>query len=133
MPDIGDFIRRSRRSAKIAIAAPGTPGDFRRWRRSAYKVAKCVAGFKSPLNTKEAIQIVKAACRRLIRARINDCNRRLNYYSNKLRQRLNKLKQLIPTNLVLDTVLTVADKRATQNGRTKPQQKLTRLLFCGIL
>ena len=26
MPDIGDFIRRSRRSAKIAIAVPGTPG-----------------------------------------------------------------------------------------------------------
>ena len=44
MPDIGDFIRRSRRSAKIAIAAPGTPGDFRRSRRSAYKIAKCVAG-----------------------------------------------------------------------------------------
>ena len=41
MPDIGDFIRRSRRLAKIAIAAPGTPGDFR---RSAYKIAKCVAG-----------------------------------------------------------------------------------------
>ena len=44
MPDIGDFIRRSRRSAKIAIAAPGTPGDFRRSRRSAYKIARCVAG-----------------------------------------------------------------------------------------
>ena len=28
---------------------------------------------KSPLNTKEAICIVKATCRRLIRARINDC------------------------------------------------------------
>ena len=40
MPDIGDFIRRSRRLAKIAIAAPGTPGDFR---RSAYKIAKSVA------------------------------------------------------------------------------------------
>ena len=39
MPDIGDFIRRSRRSAKIAIAAPGTPGDFRRSRRSAHKIA----------------------------------------------------------------------------------------------
>ena len=46
MPDIGDIIRRSRRSAKIAIAAPGTPGDFRRSRRSAYKIAKCVAGFR---------------------------------------------------------------------------------------
>ena len=44
MSDIGDFIRRSRRSAKIAIAAPGTLGDFRRSRRSAYKIAKCVAG-----------------------------------------------------------------------------------------
>ena len=44
MPDIGDFIRRSRRSAKIAIASPGTPGDFRRFRRSAYKIARCVAG-----------------------------------------------------------------------------------------
>ena len=46
MPDIGDFIRRSPRSAKIAIAAPGTPGDFLRSRRSAYKIAKCVAGLK---------------------------------------------------------------------------------------
>ena len=27
---LGDFIRRSRRSAKIAIAAPGTLGDYRR-------------------------------------------------------------------------------------------------------
>ena len=34
---------------------------------------------KSPLNTKEAICIVKATCRRLIRARINDCHRRINY------------------------------------------------------
>ena len=48
MPDIGDFIRRS---AKIAIALPGTPGDFRRSRRSAYKIAKCVAGFKVPIKT----------------------------------------------------------------------------------
>ena len=37
---IGDFIRRSRLPAKIAIAAPGTPGDFRRSRRSAYKIAR---------------------------------------------------------------------------------------------
>ena len=28
MPYIGDFIRRSRRSVKITIAPPGTPGDF---------------------------------------------------------------------------------------------------------
>ena len=40
------FIRQSRRSAKIAIAASGTPGDFRRSWRSAYKIARCVAGFK---------------------------------------------------------------------------------------
>ena len=46
MSDIGDFIRRSRRSAKIAIAAPGTLGDFRRSPRSAYKIAKCVAGLR---------------------------------------------------------------------------------------
>ena len=50
MPDIGDFIRRSRRLAKIAIAAPGTPGDFRRSPRSAYKIAKCVAGLREPMN-----------------------------------------------------------------------------------
>ena len=49
MPDIGDFIRRSRRSAKIAIAAPGTPGDFRRSRRSAYKIARCLAGLREKL------------------------------------------------------------------------------------
>ena len=36
---IADFKRRSRRSAKIAIAAPGTLGDFRRSPRSAYKIA----------------------------------------------------------------------------------------------
>ena len=46
MSDIGDFIRRSRRSAKIAIAAPGTLGDFRRSPRSAYKIARCVAGLR---------------------------------------------------------------------------------------
>ena len=40
MQNIRDFIRRSRRSRKIAIAAPGTPGDFRRSRRSAYKIAR---------------------------------------------------------------------------------------------
>ena len=47
MPDIGDFIRRSRRPSKIAIAAPGTPDDFRPSRRSANKIAKCVAGFRN--------------------------------------------------------------------------------------
>ena len=49
MPDIGDLIHRSRRSAKIVITAPGTPGDFRRSRRSAYKISKCVAGFREPI------------------------------------------------------------------------------------
>ena len=43
MPDIGDFMRRS---AKIAIAAPGTPGDFRRSPRSGYKIARCVTGLR---------------------------------------------------------------------------------------
>ena len=88
---------------------------------------------KSPLNTKEAIQIVKATCRRLIRARINDCHRRLNFYNNKLQQRLDKLKQLIPTNL-LDTVLVIADKRADkteEQHRNQSQQKLTRLQRTG--
>ena len=37
-------ISGMRRSAKIAIAAPGTAGDFRRSWRSAYKITKCVAG-----------------------------------------------------------------------------------------
>ena len=84
---------------------------------------------KSPLNTQEAIQIVKATCRRLIRARINDCHRRLNHYNNKLQQRLDKLKQLIPTNL-LDVIRDIADQRAkktTEQYRIKTELKLTRL------
>ena len=85
--------------------------------------------FKSPLNTQEAIQIVKATCRRLVRAWINDCHRRLNYYKDKLQQRLDKLRQFIPTDL-LDTILTIADRRANKTAeqhRTKTQLKLTRL------
>ena len=85
---------------------------------------------ESPLNTQEAIQIVKATCRRLVRARINDCHdRRLNYYKDKLQQRLDKLRHLIPTDL-LDTILTIADRRANKTAeqhRTKTQLKLTRL------
>ena len=84
---------------------------------------------KSPLNTQEAIQIVKATCRRLIRARINDCHRRLNHYNNRLQQRLDKLKQLIPTNL-LDVIRDIADQRAkktTEQYRIKTELKLTRL------
>ena len=59
MPDIGDFIRRP---AKIAIAAPGTPGDFCRSRRSAYKIAKCVVGLR-PQNTKTVWSSFKVCLR----------------------------------------------------------------------
>ena len=84
---------------------------------------------KSPLNTKEAICIVKATCRRLIRARINDCHRRINYANDKLLFCLSKLKELIPTSL-LDTLTTIADKRAnktTEQHHAIVQSKLTRL------
>ena len=47
---------------------------------------------KSPLNTQEAIQIVQSTCRRLVKARINDCHRRLNYCNKKLQQQLDKLR-----------------------------------------
>ena len=85
--------------------------------------------FKSPLNTQEAIQIVKATCRRLIRARINDCYRRLNYSNDKIQQRLDKLKQLLPTTL-LSTIQTISEKRADKTAeqhRAKAKQNLTRL------
>ena len=85
---------------------------------------------KSPLKTLEAIQIVKATCRRLVKARINDCHRSLKRYKKKTQQLHDKLKQLIPTEL-LDTVTTIADKRANKAiecSRTGHQQKLTRLL-----
>ena len=84
---------------------------------------------KSPLNTKEAICIVKATCRRLIRARINDCHRRINYANDKLLLCLSKLKELIPTSL-LNTLTTIADKRAnktTEQHHAIVQSKLTRL------
>ena len=38
---------------------------------------------KSLLNTQEVIQIVRATCRRLVRARLNDCHRGLKHYKNK--------------------------------------------------
>ena len=85
---------------------------------------------KSPLNTQEVIQIVRATCRRLVKARLNDCHRRLKRYKNKTQQLHEKLKQLIPTEL-LDTVSTIADKRdnkATECARTGHQQKLTERL-----
>ena len=84
---------------------------------------------KSPV-TQEAIQIVKATCRRLVKARINDCQRRLKRYNNKRQQLHDKLNQLIPTEL-LETITTIADKRvnkATERARTGHQQTLTRLL-----
>ena len=49
LANAGEFNRRyltCQISAKIEIAAPVTPGDFPRSRRSAYKIARCVAGFK---------------------------------------------------------------------------------------
>ena len=51
--------------------------------------------------------------RRLIRARINDCHRRVSYCNDKLLLCLSKLKELTPTSL-LDTVTTIADKRANK-------------------
>ena len=82
---------------------------------------------KFPLNTQEVIQIVRATCRRLVKARLNDCHRRLKRYKNKTQQLHDKLKQLILTEL-LDIVTTIADKRdnkATERARTGHQQKLT--------
>lgn len=82
------------------------------------------------MNTPEAIQIVKAICRRLVKARINDCHRGLKRYNNKKQQLHDKLNQLIRTEL-LDTITTIAEKRAskaTERARTGHQQKLTRLV-----
>ena len=84
---------------------------------------------KSPLNTQEAIQIVKSTCRRPVKTRIKNCDRRLNYCNNKLQQ-LDKLKQLLPTNL-LDTVTTIAERRADKTSvrvRTEQERKRTRLI-----
>ena len=53
----------------------------------------------------------------------------LNYYNNKIQQRLDKLKRLLPTTL-LSTIQTIADKRADKTAeqhRAKTKQKLTRL------
>ena len=70
---------------------------------------------KSP---KEAICIVKATCRRLIRARINDCHRRLNYSNDKLLLCLSKLKELLYTS-PLDTVTTITNELTRlQNNST---------------
>ena len=132
-----DFADDRRQSERLADNYISYASNVRRIRQQLWFNHRCKdlglvptgLRLKSPLNTKEAIQIVKATCRRLIRARINDCHRRLNFYNNKLQQRLDKLKQLIPTNL-LDTVLAIADKRANkteEQHRNQTQQKLTRL------
>ena len=58
---------------------------------------------------------------------MNDCRRRLNYSNDKLLLCLSKLKELIPTSL-LDTVTTIADKRAnksTEKHHAIVQSKLT--------
>ena len=82
------------------------------------------------MNTQDVIQIVRATCRRLVKARLNDCHRRFKRYKNKTQQLHDKLKQLILTEL-LDIVTTIADKRdnkAPERARTGHQQKLTGLL-----
>ena len=54
---------------------------------------------KSPLNTQEAVQIVRATWRRLLKARINDCHRRLKRYENKHNYTTNwNIWRLLPTN-----------------------------------
>ena len=81
------------------------------------------------LNMKVAICIVKATCRRVIRACINDWHRRINYANDKLLLYLSKLKELIPIPL-LDTLTTIADKRAnktTEQHHAIVQSKLTQL------
>ena len=63
----------------------------------------------------------------MVKARINDYHRRLNYCNNKLQEQLDKLKQLLPTNL-LDAVTTIADRRAdktTDRVRSEQERKLT--------
>ena len=69
-------------------------------------------------SSKEAICIVKATCRRLIRTRINDCHRGLNYSNDKLLLCLSKLKELLPTS-PLDTVTTITNELTRlQNNST---------------
>ena len=84
---------------------------------------------KSPLNTQEAIQIIKSTSWRLVKAWINDCHWRLNHYNNKLQQHLEKLKQLIPTDLLKNCYDYC---KQTSNKMTKcvctRHQKLTWLL-----
>ena len=80
---------------------------------------------------KEAIQIVKATYRQLGKVQINYCRRKLKCFRHKLRELHEKLKQLVPTDL-LDAVMIIADKPANKTSEhahhTGPQQKLTWLL-----
>ena len=100
--------RQSERLANNYISSVST---LRRIRQQLWFNQRCKdhglvpAGLKlkSPLNTQEAIQIVKSTCRRLVKARINDCHRRLNYC----------------------TVMTIADRRAdktTDRVRTEEER-----------
>ena len=71
----------------------------------------------------------KIACRRLFKAHVNNCHRRLKYYKNK-QQQSDKLEPLIPTDSI-DTLVTIADKLADktkERARTKHNEKLTKLL-----
>ena len=84
---------------------------------------------KSPLNTREAISIVRSASKRLLNARINDCHKRLNKYKSLLEKTVEKLRQSLPSNL-LEVVRTIADKRAYKRAlecRTRQVEKLRKL------
>ena len=58
------------------------------------------------------IEFVSYNCHRRLIV-IEDCHRRINYANDKLLLCLSKLKELIPTS-VLDTLTTIADKRANK-------------------
>ena len=61
---------------------------------------------------------------------MNDYHRRLKRYKNKVQQLHDRLKQPVASDL-LDSVMTIADKRANKTNecaRTGHQQRLTRLL-----
>ena len=118
-----------RQSERLANDYISYASNVRRIRQQLWFNHRCKDLGLVPRGLQEAIQIVKATCRRLIRARINDCHRRLNYYNDKIQERLDKLKQLLPTTL-LSTIQTIAEKRADKTAeqhRAKTKQKLKRL------
>ena len=112
-----------RQSQRIANDYINCASNVRRIRQQLWFNHRCIdlghpqkgLRIKSPLNRQEAIQNVKATCRRLIRAQINDCHRRLNHYNNKIQQRLDKLKQLLPSTL-LSTIQIIGNKRADKTA-----------------